>query len=145
MTLKPKILVERKPNRTDPIFYEGDVMSVDYKGYTFFAWTAGEVKIYNKNNDDLEITNFKGGEICWLCENGGRDKPLTDTDLTDGDLHSEAWVWENNNWFEMSAKKQGVDEIIDLSELTNDWDEAYRYLSDEKNLDKLIEYWSESK
>ena len=47
MTLKPTVLQERKPKRLDPVFYEGDVMSVDYKGYTFFAWTAGEVKIYN--------------------------------------------------------------------------------------------------
>lgn len=138
MTLTPTILKKRKPDRLDPVWYTGEILEVNYKGYRFYAWESGDVSIGNKNDDNLEITNFKGSDICWWSENGGRDKPLTDTDLTDEDLGKDEWNWHMNDWFEISATDKNGD-FCDLFESVGSWDEAYDYLSDEDTLDELVD------
>jgi hypothetical protein len=138
MTLTPTILQKSKPNRLDSVWYTGEILEVKYKGYTFYAWEAGDVRVENKNNDNLEITNYKSSDRVWWSENGGRTRALSDTDLTDEDLGKDEWNWCMNNWFEISARdKDG--QFIDLMESTGSWDEAYDYLSDESILDQHVD------
>ncbi len=150
MTLKPKILVERKPNRTDPIFYinSENIMEVEYKGYLFTAFSTGSVKMDCQYNDDLYITNespvshYRG---CMLYQKGDKGTPLIDTVLTDSNLNDEEWIFNLQNWFGFDGRKIGSDELLAIDDIGSDWDDAYKYLSNEKNLDELIEYWDESK
>ena len=132
MTLKPTVLAIRYQERLDPIFYTWcyRIMEVEYKGYTFYAWACGDIRIYNKK-DESEITNGNVDEYEYL----------TDKDFGE----NSDWEWENNNWFEISATKTGDNEVIDLEELANDYDEAYSFLSDEDALNDIVERLEESK
>ena len=132
MTLKLTVLAKRKHGRLDPIFYTGydRIMEVEYKGYTFYAWACGDIRIYNKK-DESEITNGNVDDYEYL---------------TDKDFGEDSdWEWENNNWFEISANKTGSNEFIDLAELANDYDEAYSFLSDEDALNDIVERLEELK
>lgn len=62
MTLTPTILKKRKPDRLDPVWYTGEILEVNYKGYRFYAW----------ENDWFEISaTDKNGDFCDLMESVG--------------------------------------------------------------------------
>lgn len=113
--LQVKILVEKRENQSDPVFYANDdsIAEIKYGIYTFYAWACGDIRITDKK-EDRRISN---GNISDLF------------DLTDDELGDEKrFEWDNNNWFEISAVKkepnQETGEFIDLGELAHTYESA---------------------
>ncbi len=107
---------KKKPHRTDPFFYSEcePIAEINYKNWKIFAIPDGDIRIIDKKTDE-EIYN-KDVSSYW-------DK------FTDKILGSDRFVWENNNWFEISATDP-QEKFIDLMIAEHDYDSAIQRIKD---------------
>ena len=103
---KVKILVDKLPKRSDPIFYTNfeKIAEVNTGKYTFFAWACGDIYMVNKKTGK-EYTNHNIDDI---------------SHLTDKQISDKYFDWHNNNWFEISATDNKKNQFIDLAESAGD-------------------------
>lgn len=116
-----KIIVPKKPNRSNPFFYENDVeiAEIKHKGYRIFAYAQGDISLIDNKNDE-EITNHK-------CRSSVADywDSLDDKMLS----NEERFEWTNNNWFEISAISP-ENKFIDLTLAEHDYNSAISAMKD---------------
>lgn len=95
--MKIKITYHQKRIRgkEGSFWYDSDVATLTYKGREVHLVAAGEIRIYNKNNE-LVYDNKQRG--VGFPEFKHRE-PQDDKDLEK--LEKLGYRWENNNWFEV--------------------------------------------
>lgn len=115
------INIPKKPNRSNPFFYENDdeIAEIKYKDYRIIAYAQGDIYIIDKLNDDT-ITNHKCRSSVADYWNSLDDKMLS---------NEERFEWENNNWFEISAISPD-NKFIDLSIAEHSYDDAISAMKD---------------
>lgn len=90
-----KILTEKQPNRTDSFFYYDPIAEVTaMDGTVFTSYPTGEVELTIGDTQYDNDGRFGEGDF----------DNLTDADLSD---ENDGVEWRHNNWFTISAKKDG--------------------------------------
>lgn len=104
-----KILVNNiiDSKHLDSFWYDGLVLSFEFKGKTYRVEAVGEIRIYNK-----------AGELVYDCKerNSGIKGGLnTDKDLKKiGNNYDDKYYWENNNWMELIDENNSPDDLGDV-------------------------------
>jgi len=110
---------KKKKNKTDCIFYDGEIANIKSKKGTIFSLMAiGDIRINVK--DDI----YRNENI----QEGINKHKLSDSKIKM--LEDEGKLsWENNNWFEVCWIEKGSDTWeFDCGEVAYDYDSAIELL-----------------
>ena len=112
-----KILSEKQPNRTDSFFYADPIAEATAKdGTVFTSYPTGEVELTIGDTQYDNDGRFGEGDF----------DNLTDTDLSD---ENDGVEWFHNNWFAISAEKDG-NYYHDFETVDFDYDSAISALKE---------------
>ena len=117
-----KTHIQRDPKRLDSFFYaDQKIAEREYDGCLFYAYGLGDIRISIPNDEEITCNNISDY-----------------SHLTDSDLGNDEWEWHNNNWFEISASKDG--QFKDLSVIADNYDHAIEMLNDDEFIKEQLKW-----
>jgi len=93
--IKIKYLQHKAKGKQASFFYDGDVAILTYKGREVTLVAAGEIRIYNKNQELVYDCKARNSGFPELKHN----EPKNDKDLVR--IENLGYTWGLNNWFEV--------------------------------------------